>query len=409
MLSLHVIVLISIFAASGFWVRHPTYDSFAAKRLIKVGHMNAGNVLSRRRFVRSARAKIRSRCLRAGAAVVAVFACTPTVAAEPAKQPDPIFADHSTLDVTISAPFTSIFDDRSIDKETSGKLKFANSEGEIVEFDVAIRSRGLFRRQADICRFPPLRLNFKKSQTKDTLFDKQDKVKIVTHCQNRSVRYEQTVVTEYLAYRILNYLTDTSFRVRLLRVTYVDTDKKNKEVEKFAVLIEHKDRLAKRIDEPALHVEEINIRHLQPAFTNLVSLFQYLIGNTDHSPIKGPSGEPCCHNYVPFGIEGQTIYSVPYDFDMSGFVYAPHAKPSPQFRIRSVTSRVYRGRCVNNALVPASLVRFQEQRDRIFALLREQPSLTDRTRKRVISYVEKFYKIIDNPKSVAKQLVKECI
>lgn len=371
--------------------------------------MTVGNVLSRRRFLESTSTKAEARFLRVSAAMVSLFAFSPAVMAETANNPDPIFADHSTLDVTISAPFKSIFDDRSVEEESPGMLQFTNSEGEIVEFDIAIRSRGLFRRRADICRFPPLRLNFKKSQTKDTLFDKQDKVKIVTHCQNNSGRYDQTVIIEYLAYRILNLLTETSFRVRLLKATYVDTDSKDKEIKKFAVLIEHKDRLAKRIGVPELRIPEISIGQLHREYTNLVSVFQYLIGNTDHSPKKGPPGEPCCHNYVPLGAEGQAIYSVPYDFDMSGIVYAPHAKPSPQFRIRSVTARVYRGRCFNNAFLPASLVHFQEQRDEIFALLHEQTGLTDGTRKRVISYVEKFYKIIDNPKSIEKKLIKKCI
>lgn len=342
-------------------------------------------------------------------AVVLVLFCVSVVQAEPVKEPDRLFADNSILKVSISAPFESIMDDRSVDEEAPGKLQYTNADGVAVEFDVAIRSRGLFRRRPSVCSFTPLRLNFRKSQTKDTLFDKQDKVKIVTHCRSGSDRYQQTVITEYLAYRILNLLTDTSFRVRLLRVTYIDTNNDNRESENFAILVEHKERLAKRIDAPEISFEKISVGNLRGDHTNLVSVFEYLIGNTDFSPVQGRPGDKCCHNSVLFGIEGEELVSVPYDFDQSGLVNAPHANPNPRFFLRSVRNRLYRGRCFNNALLPPSILRFQERRDELYTLLRDQPGLTSRTRKRVISYVEKFYKTIDDPKSVEKHLVKKCI
>ena len=345
----------------------------------------------------------------ATAAFLSVYFCASVVQAEPLTEPDRIFADNSTLEVTISAPFTSIMDVRSVDEETPGKLQYTNSEGVAVEFDVAIRSRGLYRRRADICRFAPIRLNFKKSQTRDTLFDKQDKVKIVTHCQPRSGTYEQTVITEYLAYRILNLLTDMSFRVRLLRVTYKDTDRSGRETVNYAVLIEHRDRLANRIDATVFKTNKVRIGDLRPEHTNIASVFQYLIGNTDFSPVAGRPDDDCCHNYVLFDVGGEKLVSVPYDFDQSGLVNAPHASANPRFRLKSVKSRLYRGRCFNNVQLPASLARFREKREEIDALMREQPSLASGTKKRVLAFVAAFYKTIDNPKRVEKRLVKKCI
>ena len=49
-------------------------------------------------------------------------------------------------------------------------------------------------------------------------------------------------------------MTDVSYRVRLLDITYVDSDKKNRVRVNYAFFIEHADRFAKRIDTPALHV-----------------------------------------------------------------------------------------------------------------------------------------------------------
>ena len=45
---------------------------------------------------------------------------------------------------------------------------------------------------------------------------------MVTHCKSND-RYEQYYMLEMLAYRIYNVLTDYSFRVRPLEVTYFQT------------------------------------------------------------------------------------------------------------------------------------------------------------------------------------------
>jgi hypothetical protein len=341
--------------------------------------------------------------------VLCVFAGTFSTAALSFEDVDPIFEDKAIIKVSLSAPIATIMDERSVTDEVAGRFSFINTEGDTVEFDVAVRSRGMFRRRADICEFAPLRLNFKKSQTKNTLFHKQDKVKIVTHCKNNSDRYLQTVVTEFLAYEILNLITPLSFQSRLLLIEYTDTDDPEFEYESYAILIEHKDRLAKRIGEPELEIKSVQTVNLRLEHMNLVSLFEYLIGNTDFSPILGPTGEDCCHNFVLFGAVGADLYSIPYDFDQSGIVRAPHAQANPDFGIRHVTQRVYRGRCLNNFQLPASIARFQERRDDIFTLINDQVGLDDRTRKRVVKYVEDFYKTIENPKYVQSRLVKKCV
>mgnify|MGYP000662252091 CR=1 FL=1 len=55
------------------------------------------------------------------------------------------------------------------------------------------------------------------------------------------------MLREYLAYRLLNAMTDLSFRVRLLEVTWVDSDERRGRMVRSAFLIEHRNRLAARI------------------------------------------------------------------------------------------------------------------------------------------------------------------
>jgi len=322
--------------------------------------------------------------------------------------PDPLFQSDEILDVRIIAPLKVLLRERSDDEESPGKFQFTNAAGELTEFDIAIRTRGNFRRDRDICTFPPLRLNFKKSQTKNTLFHKQDKVKLVTHCRTTS-RYAMLVPREYLAYRILNTLSDISFRVRLLRITYVDTENKNAEDVRYGFIIEHRDRLAKRLDEPVLKIPKTSVSALAPEYLNLVSMYHYLIGNTDFSPVLGPAGGNCCHNQVLFGVEGEPLLSVPYDFDQAGIVDAPHAGANPKFELRSVKQRLYRGRCVNNRLLDATIATFQSKQGEILTLINEQETLNDRARKAVTTFVGEFYETLESEKRVANEFVKKCI
>lgn len=325
-----------------------------------------------------------------------------------ATEVDPLFAAHSTLEVTLEAPLQELMRERDESSELPGKLRYVEAGGTPVELDVLVRTRGKYRARPKVCRFAPLRLNFRKSQVADTVFAGQDKLKLVTHCKPRSREYEQAVVAEYLAYRVLNILTDVSYRARLLRIRYVDTDV-DSETTTYGVLIEADERLGRRLDHDLAAVPELDVEDLDSEYTNLTSVFQFLIGNTDFSPVAGPDNEDCCHNHTPVTANGEVFYSIPYDFDQCGFVDAPHAAPNERFRLRSVKQRLYRGRCVNNDRLPATLDRYRERRGDIEALVANQPELAARTRRQISKYVASFYKVIDDPKRVQKVLVRECI
>jgi hypothetical protein len=198
------------------------------------------------------------------------------------------------LRVEITAPFSRLINERPKDREFPGSFSFKGPDGVAVELDLQVRTRGKFRHTN--CDFPPLFLNFKRSQVGGTLFENQNKLKMVVHCKD-SGRYQQSVLREYLAYRLLNLMTDRSIKVRLLDVTYVDSENRRPRMVRSAFLIEHENRLADHL--------------------NLTSVFQFLLGNTDFSPILGSEGE-CCHNYSMFGTDNGPLLAIPFDFDMSG-------------------------------------------------------------------------------------------
>jgi len=321
----------------------------------------------------------------------------------------PLFHDDAIVEVRLEAPFRTIMRERPTDEDTAAVLRYVDGNGNNVQLDVGLRTRGHFRRRPEICDFTPLRLNFKKSETVGTLFENQDKLKLVTHCDDDSPQYDQFVINEYLVYQTLNLLTEFSFRVRLLRLSYVDTDQSGREQVRLGFLIEHRDGLSERTGIPSLKTRMVTFPDLNPGYTNLASVFHYFIGNTDFSPVATAPGEDCCHNHDLFAKEGEPIYSIPYDFDMSGFVKAPHAAPNPRFGLHSVRERLYRGRCVNNAYLPASVSRFMEKRSEIYALINEQELLTKSNRKSLLKFVDRFYSALNSPQNIEKKLTRKCV
>ena len=336
-----------------------------------------------------------------------LFAALPAVGAS--TDIDPLFTSQEILEVTIVGPIAAIMEDRPTDADVPAKFRFTDPGGAAVEFDVGLRTRGRFRRDAENCQFAPLRLNIKKSQTRGTLFDKQDKLKLVTHCRNNNPRYQQVVLSEYLAYRVFNLLSDVSFSARLLRIRYVDTDAEKDDIVSLAIVIEHRDRLAERIGASEVAVQKIPKQNLIPEYSAIAGLFQYFAGNTDFSQTQGASGEDCCHNHELFEVEGERYYSVPYDFDMTGFVNAPHAGPNPRFKLRSVRQRLYRGYCLHNPYLPDAVQVFLDNRDAIYDLIISQEQLTKGTRASHIRFLNNFFSTIDNQRDIERQLIKKCI
>ena len=322
-----------------------------------------------------------------------------------AGSPDPLFQDDAALRVEITAPLSRLINERPKDREFPGSFSFKGPDGAAVELELKVRARGKFRHTN--CDFPPLYLNFKRSQLGGTLFDQQNKLKMVVHCKD-SGRYQQSVLREYLAYRMLNPLTDRSSQVRLLEVTYVDSEDRRPRMVRSAFLIEHENRLAARLGMQRMNIFPDAVGAIQADHLNLTSIFQYLIGNTDFSPILGSQGE-CCHNYAQFGTDGGPLLAIPYDFDMSGFVNTPYATPDEGLGIDNVRQRLYQGFCENNRYVEASVAEFLQARDTLYALVADQQALEESVRQRLASYMDEFYETIGDSQAVEREILERCI
>lgn len=340
------------------------------------------------------------------ARAAALLACLPPFAAAD-DGPVPLFSDDAVLPVRIEAPLTTLLRERSDTTELDGFLYYTDENGAEQALEVKVRARGRYRRKPDTCTFPPVRLNFRKGQLDDTLFAGIDKLKLVTHCKNTST-YEQNVLEEHLAYRILNTLTERSFRTRLLRIAYVNSERDGETENRYGFLIEDDALLEDRLAADLSEVPSIDYSVLHPDQAALVSVFQYLIGNTDFSMVLGPADDACCHNVVLYtGDEGRFL-PIPYDFDFSGLVNARYATPNPRLKIKRVTTRLYRGHCSFNGHVETALGEVMAQREPILALIDDIEGMDDKSRKSARRYLERFYKDMSRPDSAERYFIKGC-
>lgn len=327
----------------------------------------------------------------------------------------PLFASHEPLVFTIEAPLSTIFKDRGVERtERPANLAVSGSDGQLVRLDVDIRTRGKTRAERRICEFPPLRLDF-DTAAHGTVFERQNDLKLVTHCQDGRSEYDQYVLQEYLVYRMYNLLTDLSFNARLARVTYVDTEGKRDAVTRYAFLLEDVDAVAARNGWKALRIPAVPPQVVDPQILALVGVFQYMIGNPDWSLFTvEPGEEACCHNTVPVGAESGPIFSVPYDFDISGIVNTRYADRlfGPERRnlgIRRVRERAYRGLCASAGHLPGVFGLFNQKRDGIYALYREQPGVNAEVAKETVEYLDAFYETINDPRKVEREFANRCI
>ena len=266
----------------------------------------------------------------------------------------PLFASHAPLQVTIEAPLTTLMRDRPKQEYLDGTFSFTGNDSVERTIDLKIRTRGKYRRQESHCDFAPIRLNFRKKQVVDTVFAGQDKLKLVTHCQNYRSKYEQLVLREYLAYRFLNVMTNKSYGVRLLQINYVDTEGA-KPLTKFGFVIEEEDDAVERNGMYSIKSGYLSGNDLDPVQQNLVHVFQYMIGNTEYSLLRAEPDEYCCHNIdMMSATKGVPFTPLAYDFDFAGIVNAPYAEPNPRYNLRSVRQRLYKGLCKNNDLLPGT-------------------------------------------------------
>ena len=322
-----------------------------------------------------------------------------------AKGDNPLFASSEPIQLTIKAPLTYLTHNRNAPGPISGVM--TDSAGQSVPINLSLR--GITRRTAEICDFPPLRVDFTAPPPATSVFAGQKKLKLVTHCRN-SPSFQQYVLLEYAAYRLYNQLTPHSFRVRLATITYQGEDGRPI-AQRPGFFIEDLGDVARRNATHETHAPpRIALAELSAADGARYAMFQHMIANHDWSMLAGPQGEECCHNAKLIGPRGSgTVIPIPYDFDYSGFVGAPYAMPPEQLGIQNVRQRFYRGYCSQNAYALTAAQQMRATRPQLLATLSQVPGLDPKAQRKAADYLEGFFADIATDASTAGKILNHCL
>ena len=326
---------------------------------------------------------------------------------DPIIKPAKLFTTTEPLSLTISAPWREITRKEKYQGTYPAKMEFTDESGKVTSLNMTVQRRGKTRQT--VCSFPPIKLRFDKPEVKGTSFRGQKSLKMVTHCQSNS-RHAQLYILEMLAYRLYNIITDFSFRVQPLTVTYVDSDHGVRQGPEFAFLIEDNSDVAKRNGQKKLKTGRNRHTRLEAREANNLALFQYMIANLDWSVLNGPEKDACCHNTKLIGQDPaeDPVYAIPYDFDVAGLINAPYATPPAHIPATKVTQRIYRGFCIHNETMPDGRQRFLSNEEALLAVFRDESLLNSNVRKKALRFLGKFFKILKDEQKYQKNIIGKC-
>jgi hypothetical protein len=314
-----------------------------------------------------------------------------------------LFTADTPVEFKLVGNFKVISKDRDTlsTKEYWGEVQMSDGKGGELKIPVQLRTRGHYRLANRNCSFVPLRLDFKKSEVKETVFDGQDKLKLVTHCQPNA-QYEEYMIREYLAYKVHNLITPRSYRARLARVAYVDSATGNVIETRNGVFLEHEDDVAKRMEGEIVEVRRALFDDVDPNQILELAIFAAFIGHVDWSLAA-------LHNVRLVRQQNGNYMPVLYDMDFTGLVSTKYSIPDARLGIRSVKDRLYRGPCKEPTELAAFFGAYRDNKDAILKLYDDTPGLDARYRNDAKNWLTQWFKLLESPRDAKWMFKDNCV
>lgn len=312
-----------------------------------------------------------------------------------------LFTKDDVLNLSLRFDMTQYTRKKPKDEYMDAILTYHISKTDSINKEIRLKSRGEMRN--GYCSLPPIRLNFKKTEFPNAPdLDKIEKLKMVTHCKYGNEEY---LLKEFLIYKLYNVLTDTSFRVRLVKIEYINTHKKSKPINTYAFFIEPVEMLAERINATEVHSMNLTQKNIIPRMMDRMAIFNYMIGNTDWSV---PNLHNCkvlsTLNFNPSNL-GMVV---PYDFDYSGLVDADYAIPYEPLGLSSVRERRYVGICRTEDVYINAIKEFADKKEAFYKVINDFPLLDEKEKSKMINYLDSFYSDFDKKNSIVTYLLNGC-
>jgi len=310
-----------------------------------------------------------------------------------------LFESDEILEITISGRTKDLLNDRSDEaKEHPMNIFYKAEDGTEISLAADLKTRGHFRRLRGNCTYPPLQVNFTENDTLDlSIFKGQNKLKLVMPCSG-----DDYVIREWLVYKLYNAITPKSFRARLVKVTLNNTKNNKTESPFYGMLLESEKQMAERNGGISIDTK-MQPNRTEPNTFLTMAVFEYLIGNTDWSV-------QYLQNIKLVAADSLAIpVTVAYDFDHSGLVSAPYAKPAEELRMQSVRERRYRGFCITDMKTFDPVIAlYNELKPAIYSVYTDCTLIDEKYKKNTLKYLDEFYETINDPQKVLKEFGYPC-
>jgi hypothetical protein len=270
-------------------------------------------------------------------------------------------------------------------------------DGEIVlELPARLRARGNMRKK--VCRYPPIKVDFSKTDLDSIGFHKNDKLKVVFPCKDRDSDQEM-LYKEKLLYDIYHAIDSNSIRAFLIDIVLMEEGKEKNHF--VGVIVEDEAEYARRKNAIIVEKGKLNAASLERVPFLKMDFFQYMIANTDWSISNK-------HNVEMVKLPDlQRVVSLPYDFDYSGFVGQRYAVPHESLPIESVHDRYFFSYKVSDGEFNGMVDYYASMEETINQIIDEATYMNEKTIKKSKEYLESFFKALKNPDRMKKRMLRD--
>jgi hypothetical protein len=305
-----------------------------------------------------------------------------------------LFEDENLIEISLRFDLSTYFRTKPQEEYLKANITFHLSDTDSINKDIRLKTRGVFRNQ--YCMFAPIELNFKKANFGFSDLNTISKLKLVPQCSSGKDK-EDYVIREYLVYKLFNVLTDTSFRVRLLTINYIDSKKDRKPVKQYGFFIEPVEMLAGRTHCIQIKSKTLNQKSIIPKIMDRLAIFNYMIGNYDWS-VPGQHNISVLKslNYDPYGLG----IAIPRDFDWTGLVNPTYAVPAEEVGTENVRERLFTGVCRSKEVFEKDLDLFMAKKAQFYKVINEFPYISQKIKKDMTSYLDGFFNQLEGRRDI---------
>lgn len=306
---------------------------------------------------------------------------------------------YDPLVVSIETDFKKLESDKLEESWQAAVFKVFSHDSMVMRLDVQVATRGNMRKKS--CDAPPLKIRFYTQKPASDSIADINELKLVSSC-NEGKRQEEWVRREYLLYELYNLVTDQSFRAKPATVRFEQAGRPQALRESFSFFIESEEVMAARIGGKTMKPRVGSTRSLDSVAYDRMSLFQFMIGNTDWSVHAR-------HNIkLVYLTASNSIVPVPYDFDYAGAVGTDYAAPNSDYPIESVLERYYLGACRASGHYQQLFRYYLDLEKPILAQIANSPYINADSHSRMRSYIGEFFKIISDARLAQRDILKNC-